>query len=38
MRGKSKFEYDPENGGGRARRIKNVSRLELLKIKPEQYT
>jgi hypothetical protein len=28
--GKNKFIFDPENGGGRRRKIKKVSRLELL--------
>ena len=29
-KGKNEFIFDPENGGGRRRRIKKVSRLELL--------
>lgn len=29
-RGKNQFVFDPENGGGRRRRIKKLSRLELL--------
>lgn len=29
-RGKNKFIFDPENGGGRRRRIKQVSRLGCL--------
>jgi len=28
--GKNEFVFDPENGGGRRRRIKKVSRIELL--------
>lgn len=27
---KNKFVFDPENGGGRRRRIKKVSRIEML--------
>jgi hypothetical protein len=29
-RGKNEFVFDPENGGGRRRRIKKLSRIELL--------
>lgn len=29
-RGKNEFIFDPENGGGRRRRIKKLSRLEML--------
>ena len=29
-KGKNEFIFDPENGGGRRRRVKKVSRLELL--------
>jgi hypothetical protein len=28
--GKNKFVFDPENGGGRRRRIKKVSRIQML--------
>jgi len=28
--GPNKFVFDPENGGGRRRRIKKVSRIEML--------
>ncbi len=27
---KNKFVFDPENGGGRRRRIKKVSRIEMI--------
>jgi hypothetical protein len=29
--GPNKFVYDPENGGGRRRRIKKVSRIEMIR-------
>lgn len=29
-RGKNEFIFDPENGGGRRRRIKKLSRIEML--------
>lgn len=29
-RGKNEFIFDPENGGGRRRRIKKLSRLEMI--------
>jgi len=31
-RGKNEFVFDPENGGGRRRRIKKLSRLELIDL------
>lgn len=31
-KGKREFVFDPENGGGRRRRIKQVSRLEMLAL------
>lgn len=32
-RGKGEFHFDPENGGGRRRRIKTVSRFEVINSK-----
>jgi len=32
LRKRNEFVFDPENGGGRRRRTKKVSRLELLKL------
>jgi hypothetical protein len=32
LRNKNEFVFDPENGGGRRRRTKKVSRIELLKL------
>lgn len=32
MRGRNEFVFDPENGGGRRRRNKKVSRIELLNL------
>ena len=32
MRGRNEFVFDPENGGGRRRRNKKVSRVELLNL------
>jgi hypothetical protein len=32
IRGRNEFIYDPENGGGRRRRNKKVSRIELLNL------
>ncbi len=34
--GKNEFKYDPENGGGRRRRNKKVSRIELLNLNENQ--
>jgi hypothetical protein len=33
---KNKFVFDPENGGGRRRRVKNVSRIEMIKDSKKQ--
>jgi hypothetical protein len=33
---KNKFVFDPENGGGRRRRVKNVSRIEMIKDNKKQ--
>jgi hypothetical protein len=30
MKPKNDFKFDPENGGGRRRRVKNVSRIDML--------
>jgi hypothetical protein len=35
LRKRNEYVYDPENGGGRRRRTKKVSRLELLKLNTE---
>lgn len=35
-RGKNEFKFDPENGGGRRRRIKKLSRLEMLAYESNQ--
>ena len=32
MRGRNEFVFDPENGGGRRRRNKKMSRIELLNL------
>ena len=32
LRNKNEFVYDPENGGGRRRRTKKVSRIEILNL------
>jgi hypothetical protein len=32
LKGRNEFVFDPENGGGRRRRNKRVSRLELLNL------
>ena len=37
-RGKNQFVFDPENGGGRRRRIKKLSRLEMLGLESTQDT
>lgn len=29
-KGKGEFKFDPENGGGRRKRIKKISRIEML--------
>ena len=34
--GKNKFVYDPENGGGRRRRIKKVSRIEMIQAEEKR--
>lgn len=31
-RGKNEFVFDPENGGGRRRRIKKISRLDMIEL------
>ncbi len=33
---KNKFVYDPENGGGRRRRIKKVSRFQMVEQDSEE--
>jgi len=34
-KGKNEFVFDPENGGGRRRRVKKISRIEMLQKEEE---
>jgi hypothetical protein len=33
--GKNEFIFDPENGGGRRRRMKKISRIEMMQKEEE---